>query len=61
MNLLAFFPSSSMAWYMAKTFLKRIFAVLAMLVIILMRHHLRACLGAWGMRDGRRQRDQVAC
>jgi len=36
MKQLAFFPSSSMAWYMAKTFLKRVFAVLAMLVIILM-------------------------
>ena len=36
MNQIGFFPSGIMAWYMAKTFLKRSFAVLAMLVIVLM-------------------------
>ncbi len=36
MNQIGFFPSATMSWYMAKTFLKRSFAVLAMLVIILM-------------------------
>ena len=36
MNQVGFFPSGTIAWYMAKTFLTRSFAVLAMLVVVLM-------------------------
>lgn len=36
MSKIGFFPSGTIAWYMAKTFLKRSSAVLAMLVLVLL-------------------------